>query len=44
MKLLHVLPTVDAHGGGHMEGVRQRGIRLRELCHELDLVTLETLR
>ncbi|HSX92403.1 MAG TPA: glycosyltransferase [Hydrogenophaga sp.] len=41
MKLLHVLPTVDAHGGGPMEGVRQRGIRLRELGHEVDLVTLD---
>ena len=31
MKLLHLLPTVDPRGGGPMEGVRQRGLRLLEM-------------
>lgn len=41
MRFLHVIPTVDAHGGGPMEGVRQRGIRLIELGHQVDIVTLD---
>jgi len=41
MKLLHVIPSVDPRGGGPMEGVRQMGIRLRELGHEIEIVTLD---
>jgi glycosyltransferase involved in cell wall biosynthesis len=41
MKLLHVLPSVDPRGGGPMEGVRQRGLRLLEMGHEVDLLTLD---
>ena len=41
MRFLHVIPTVDATGGGPMEGVRQRGLRLHELGHEVEIVTLD---
>ncbi|MBL0943599.1 MAG: glycosyltransferase [Hydrogenophaga sp.] len=41
MKLLHVLPTVDPRRGGPMEGVLQRGLRLREMGHEVDIVALD---
>lgn len=41
MKLLHVMPTVDPRGGGPIEGVRNLGQRLRELGHEVELVTLD---
>lgn len=41
MKLLHVFRTVSAEGGGPIEGVRQRGIRLQQLGHSVDVVTLD---
>jgi len=41
MKLLHVLPSVDPQGGGPMEGVRQRGVRLQQLGHTVEVVTLD---
>lgn len=41
MKLLHVLPSVNPMGGGPMEGVRQRGIRLLQLGHQVEVVTLD---
>lgn len=41
MRFLHVIPTVDARGGGPMEGVRQRGLRLLELGHQVDVVTFD---
>ncbi len=41
MRLLHVLSSVDPAGGGPLEGVRQRGLRLRELGHSVELVTLD---
>lgn len=41
MKLLHVMPTVDPRGGGPIEGVRNLGQRLRELGHEVEVVTLD---
>jgi glycosyltransferase involved in cell wall biosynthesis len=41
MKLLHVLPSVNPMGGGPMEGVRQRGIRLLQMGHEVEVVTLD---
>jgi hypothetical protein len=43
MKLLHVIPTVNPLGGGPMEGVRQRGLRLLEMGHSVELVTLDEL-
>jgi hypothetical protein len=39
MRLLHVLGSVDPRGGGPMEGVRQRGIRLKELGHAVGPVS-----
>jgi glycosyltransferase involved in cell wall biosynthesis len=41
MKLLHVLASVDPRGGGPLEGVRQRGLRLEQLGHSVELVTLD---
>src|SRR5258706_6543690 len=41
MKLLHVLASVDPRGGGPMEGVRQRGLRLEQLGHSVEVVTLD---
>ena len=39
MKLLHVLSSVDPRGGGPLEGVRQRGLRLQQLGHSVEVVT-----
>ncbi len=41
MKLLHVLASVDPHGGGPTEGVRQRGLRLRDWGHTVEVVTVD---
>lgn len=41
MKLLHILSSVDPSGGGPTEGVRQRGIRLTELGHTVEVVSLD---
>jgi glycosyltransferase involved in cell wall biosynthesis len=41
MKLLHVVASVDPRGGGPMEGVRQRGLRLEQLGHSVEVVTLD---
>lgn len=41
MKLLHVLSSVDPNAGGPMEGVRQRGLRLQQLGHCVEVVTLD---
>lgn len=41
MKLLHVLSSVNPRGGGPLEGVRQRGLRLRELGHCVEIATLD---
>ncbi len=41
MKLLHVLSSVDPSTGGPLEGVRQRGIRLQQLGHSVDIVTTD---
>jgi glycosyltransferase involved in cell wall biosynthesis len=35
------MPSVDPQGGGPMEGVRQRGLRLLEMGHQVELVTLD---
>jgi hypothetical protein len=37
MKLLQLMPTVDPRGGGPMEGVRQRGLRLLEMGHQVEV-------
>jgi glycosyltransferase involved in cell wall biosynthesis len=41
MKILHVMASVNPHGGGPMEGVRQRGLRLLEMGHRVELMTLD---
>jgi glycosyltransferase involved in cell wall biosynthesis len=41
MKILHILPSVDPRGGGPMEGVRQRGLRLIEMGHAVEVVSLD---
>ncbi len=41
MKLLHVLSSGDPRAGGPIEGVRQRGLRLQQLGHAVELVTLD---
>ncbi|TCU76695.1 glycosyltransferase involved in cell wall biosynthesis [Bradyrhizobium sp. R2.2-H] len=37
MKLLHVVSSVDRRFGGPIEGVLQRGLRLREMGHEVEV-------
>lgn len=41
MKILHILPSVDPKGGGPMEGVRQRGMRLLEMKHQVEVLSLD---
>src|SRR5450631_4427273 len=41
VKLLHILSSIDPNGGGPTEGVRQRGIRLTELGHTVEVVSLD---
>src|SRR5262245_41848252 len=41
MKILHVIPSVDPRHGGPMEGVRQRGRRLVEMGHSVEIATLD---
>jgi glycosyltransferase involved in cell wall biosynthesis len=44
VRLLHILSSVNPNGGGPMEGVRQRGVRLQQLGHTVDVVTLDDPR
>jgi glycosyltransferase involved in cell wall biosynthesis len=41
VKLLHVLSSANPDGGGPVEGVLQRGLRLRELGTGVEIVTLD---
>ncbi len=41
MKLLHVIRSVSPQEGGPVEGVRQRGVRLQQMGHSVDVVTLD---
>jgi glycosyltransferase involved in cell wall biosynthesis len=41
MKLLHLMSTVDPRAGGPIEGVRQRGLRLLEMGHEVEVASLD---
>lgn len=43
MKILHIIPSVNPKGGGPMEGIRQRGLRLIEMGHQVEVVTLDDL-
>ena len=41
MRLLHIIPSVNPHGGGPMEGVRQRGLELQRRGHVVEVVSLD---
>ena len=41
MRLLHIISSVNPSGGGPMEGVRQRGLRLQEMGHSVEVLTLD---
>jgi glycosyltransferase involved in cell wall biosynthesis len=41
MKILHVLSTIDPRAGGPTEGVRQSGVDMTSLGHEVEVVTLD---
>lgn len=41
MKLLHVISSVDRRFGGPIEGVLQRGLRLREMGHEVEVASCD---
>jgi len=41
VNILHILPSVNPAGGGPVEGVRQRGLRLREMGHSVEVVSLD---
>jgi glycosyltransferase involved in cell wall biosynthesis len=41
LKLLHVVRTVNPDAGGPIEGVRQRGLRLLQMGHTVEVVTLD---
>jgi glycosyltransferase involved in cell wall biosynthesis len=41
MKILHLLSTIDPRAGGPTEGVRQSGINMTALGHEVEVVTLD---
>jgi glycosyltransferase involved in cell wall biosynthesis len=41
MKILHILPSVNPVGGGPLEGVRQRGKRLLEMGHDVEVLSLD---
>jgi glycosyltransferase involved in cell wall biosynthesis len=41
MKILHLLSTIDPRAGGPTEGVRQSGIDMTALGHEVEVVSLD---
>ncbi len=41
MRILHILSSVNPDGGGPTEGVRQRGVRLTEMGHTVEVVSLD---
>jgi glycosyltransferase involved in cell wall biosynthesis len=41
MKILHLLSTIDPRAGGPTEGVRQSGINMTQMGHEVEVVTLD---
>jgi glycosyltransferase involved in cell wall biosynthesis len=41
MKILHLLSTIDPRAGGPTEGVRQSGINMTAMGHEVEVVTLD---
>lgn len=41
MRLLHIISSVDPHGGGPIEGIRQRGLFLQNLGHQVEVLSLD---
>src|ERR1700722_875605 len=41
MKILHLLSTIDPRAGGPTEGVRQSGMNMTAMGHEVEVVTLD---
>jgi len=41
VRLLHIVSSVDPRGGGPIEGVRERGLRLLELGHRVEIASLD---
>ncbi|WP_133660850.1 glycosyltransferase [Paraburkholderia sp. BL10I2N1] len=41
MRILHLLASLDPKAGGPAEGVRQGGVTLMEMGHEVEVVTLD---
>lgn len=41
MKILHILPSVNPHGGGPIEGVKQYGHQLKSMGHQIEVLTLD---
>jgi len=41
MKILHIIASINPKDGGPMEGIRQRGLRLREMGHQVEVLTLD---
>lgn len=41
MKILHVIPSVDARSGGPIEGVKQMGAVLRSMGHQVEVASLD---
>ncbi|HJP82190.1 MAG TPA: glycosyltransferase [Fimbriimonadaceae bacterium] len=42
MRILHVIHSADPKGGGPIEGVLQRGRRLLQMGHKIEIATLDT--
>ncbi|AUT53526.1 glycosyltransferase [Paraburkholderia caribensis] len=43
MKILHLLSTVDPRAGGPTEGVRQSGVAMASLGHEVEVASLDAV-
>lgn len=41
LRVLHVTPSIDPTGGGPVEAIRQMGLELRRLGHEVDVLSLD---
>jgi glycosyltransferase involved in cell wall biosynthesis len=41
MKILHVIPSVDARSGGPIEGVKQMGATLQAMGHQVEVASLD---
>ena len=41
MRLLHIISSIDPHGGGPIEGIKQRGLFLQALGHQVEVLCLD---